>query len=104
MTSMSRVMTVTRVAWHPREHARTLGAQPRLVHEGGGVHGPVQELLVQQDAVDALHCGSTRSRLFGPESAVFIIVFHPSSVLVTVRAKKKNPNFSGQEIIMVVVP
>ena len=97
-------MTVTRLAWHPREHARTLdvvddrvqeeGAlQPRLVplrvHEGG-VHGPVQELLVEQDTVDVLHCGSTQNRLFGQESAVLIIVFHPSSVLVTVRAKKKN--------------
>ena len=68
MTSMSCVITVTRLAWHPREHARTVdvvddrvkeeGAlQPRLVplhvHEGG-VHGPVQEHLVEQDAVDVL--------------------------------------------------
>ena len=58
-------MTVAKPALHPRDHARTLvvvddvvheeGAlRPRLeplrVHEGG-VHGPVQELLVEQDAV-----------------------------------------------------
>ena len=75
-------MTVTRLALHPREHARTLdvaddriheeGAlQPRIVplrvHEGG-VHGRVQELLVEQDAVGELHCGSTQNRLFGPEN------------------------------------
>ena len=65
MTSMSCVMTVPRLAWHPPEHARTLdvtsdwvqeeGAlQPRLVplrvHEGG----VQQELLVEQDAVAPL--------------------------------------------------
>ena len=81
LTSVSCVMTVTRLAWHPGEHAWTLdivddrvqeeGAlQPRLVplrvHEGG-VRGTVQKLLVEQDAVDVLeqdavdvlHCGST---------------------------------------------
>ena len=45
--------------------------QPRLVplrvHEGG-VHGPVQELLVEQDAVDVLHCGSTQNSCVGPEN------------------------------------
>ena len=80
VTSMPGVVTVPRLAWHPREHAQTLdvvddrvqeeGAlQPRLVplrvHEGG-VHGPVQELQVEQDAVDVLHCGSTQNRLFAP--------------------------------------
>ena len=39
--------------------------------------GPAQELLVEQDAVDVLQCGSTQNRLFGPESAVLVIVFHP---------------------------
>ena len=38
--------------------------QPRLVpirvHEGG-VHGPVQELLVEQDSVDVLHCVWTQN-------------------------------------------
>ena len=105
LPSVSCVVAVARLAWRPREHTRAPhieddrdqkeGAlQPRLVplrvHEGSGVHGPVQELLVEQDAVDALHYGSTQGRLFGPESAVFIIVFHPSSVLVTVRAKNNN--------------
>ena len=98
---MSCVVAVTRVAWRPREHTwdehveddrvQQEGAlQPRLVplrvHEGG-VHGPVQVLLVEQDAVDVLHCGTTqKKRLFGPddESAVLIIVLHTSSVLVTV--------------------
>ena len=62
LTSVSCVMTVTRLAWRPREHTwaphveddrvQQEGAlQPRLVplrvHEGG-VHGPVQELLVEQ--------------------------------------------------------
>ena len=75
-------MAVTRLAWRPREltwaphveddRVQQEGAlQPRLVplhvHEGG-VHGPVQKLLVEQDAVDVLeqdavdvlHCGSTQ--------------------------------------------
>ena len=30
------------------------------IHEGG-VHGPVQILLVDQDAVDVLHCGSAQN-------------------------------------------
>ena len=111
---MSCVVAVTRVAWRPREHTwdehveddrvQQEGAlQPRLVplrvHEGG-VHGPVQELLVEQDAVDVLeqdavdvlHCGTTqKKRLSGPgdESAVLIIVLPSSSVLVTVHHKKK---------------
>ena len=111
---MSCVVAVTRLAWRPREHTwdehveddrvQQEGAlQPRLVplrvHEGG-VHGPVQELLVEQDAVDVLEqdavdvlrCGTTqKKRLFGPgdESAVLIIVLHTSSVLVTVHQKKK---------------
>ena len=86
LTSVSCVMAVTRLAWRPREHTRdphveddrvqNEGAlQPRLVplrvHEGG-VHGPVQELLVEQDAVDVLHCGSTQKT-------------------VTVRASEKKP-------------
>ena len=79
---VSCVMAVMKLAWCPREHTRDPhveddrvqkeGAlQPRLVplrvHEGG-VHGPVQKLLVEQDAVDVLeqdavdvlHCGSTQ--------------------------------------------
>ena len=104
---------VTKLAWRPRQHTwaphvedgrvQQEGAlQPRLVplrvHEGG-VHGPVQKLLVEQDAVDVpeqdavdvFHYGSTKKRLFGPddESAVLIIVLHTSSALVTVRASKK---------------
>ena len=81
---------------------RRVRLQPRLVplrvHEGG-VHGPVQVLLVEQDAVDVLeqdavdvlHCGTTqKKRLIGPgdESAVLITVLHTSSVLVTVQKKK----------------
>ena len=99
-------MAVTRLAWRPREHTRDPhveddrvqkeGAlQPRLVplrvHEGG-VDGPVAVDVLEQDAVDVLHCGSTqKKRLFGPsdESAMLIIVLHTSSVLVTARAKKK---------------
>ena len=54
-----------------------------------------RKLLVEQDAVDVLHCGSTqKNRLFGPgdESAVLIIVLHTSPVLVTVhKEKKKTP-------------
>ena len=80
--SVSCVVAVAMLAWCPREHTRDPhveddrvqqeGAlQPRLVplrvHEGG-VHGPVQKLLVEQDAVDVLeqdavdvlHCGSTQ--------------------------------------------
>ena len=114
-------MAVTRLAWRPREHTRAPhveddrvqqeGAlQPRLVplrvHEGG-VHGPVQKLLVEQDAVDVLHCGSTqKKRLFGPgdESAVLIIVLHTSSVLVTVHQKKKAKINSDRKIIMAIFP
>ena len=77
---MSCVMTVTSagLASAPGVHESTPWApdivddrvqeegalQPRLVqlrvHEGG-VHGPVQELVVEQDAVDVLHCGSTQN-------------------------------------------
>ena len=74
LTSVSCVVAVAMLAWCPREHTRAphieddrvqkKGAlQPRLVplrvHEGG-VHGPVQKLLVEQDAADVLHCGSTQ--------------------------------------------
>ena len=60
----------SKLALHPCEHAEILdivddrvheeGAlQPRLVplrvHEDG-MHAPVQELLVEQDAVGELHC------------------------------------------------
>ena len=120
MISMSCVMTVTRLAWHPREHTwapdivddrvQEEGAlQPRLVplrvHQGG-LHGPAQELLLEEDAVDVLHCGSTqKKRLFGPgdESAVLIIVLHTSSVLVTVHKKKAKIN-SDRKIIMAIFP
>ena len=89
-------MAVTRLAWRPRQHT---WAPHVRVHESG-VHGPVQKLLVEQDAVDVLEqdavdvllCGSTqKKRLFGPgdESAFLIIVLHTSSVLVTVRASKE---------------
>ena len=72
LTSVSCVMAVARLACCPREHTRDPhveddrvqkeGAlQPRLVplrvHEGG-VHGPVQKLLVEQDAVDVLEQGA----------------------------------------------
>ena len=79
-------MAVTWLAWCPREHTpaphieydrvQQEGAlQPRLVplrvHECGA-HGPVQKLLVEQDAVDVLeqdavdvlHCGSTQKTAF----------------------------------------
>ena len=67
--------------------------QPRLVPlrvQEGGVHGPVQELLVEQDAMSELHCGSTQNSLFGPENGdqgavLLFIVFHQSSMFVTVR-------------------
>ena len=81
--------------------------QPRLiplrVHEGG-VHGPVQELLVEQDTVGELHCGSTQNRLLGPERAVSISVVHPSSVLVTVRAKKKKHENTAKKSLWLLVP
>ena len=74
------------------------------------MHGPVQKLLVEQDAVDVLeqdavdvlHCGTTqKKRLFGPgdDSAVLIIVLHTSSVLVTVHQKKKAKINSARKII-----
>ena len=52
-----------------------------------------------------LHCEPTQNRLFGPESEVLIIGFHPSYVLVTIRAETYF--FSEkycQEIIMVALP
>ena len=71
-------MTVARLGLQPREHdvvddgVHEEGAlRPRLVqlrvHEGG-VHGLVQDVLVEQDAVGELHCGSTQTRLSGPEN------------------------------------
>ena len=114
-------MTVTRLAWHPREHARTLdvvddrvleeGAlQPRLVplrvHEGG-VHGPVKELLVEQVAVDVLQNGSTQNRMFGPEngdwSAVWIFVFS-SIICACHRSRKKKIREMLPKIIMAALP
>ena len=109
---LSCVMAVTRLAWCPREHTgaphieddrvKKEGAlQPRLVplrvHEGG-VHVPEQNVdVLEQDAVDALHCGSTQKNGCLDQnmatSAVFIIVLHTSSVLVTVRATKKFQNY-----------
>ena len=78
LTSVSCVVAVAVLAWYTRaphvedDRVQKEGAlQPRLVplrvHESG-VHGPVQKLLVEQDAVDVLeqdavdvlHCGSTQ--------------------------------------------
>ena len=81
LTSVSCVVAVARLVWRPKEHTaphieddrvqKECALQPRLVplrvHEGG-VHGPVQKLLDEQDAVDVLeqdvvdvlHCGSTQ--------------------------------------------
>ena len=110
MISMSCVLTVTKLAWRPRQHhcaphieddrVQKEGAlQPRLVPlrvHVGGVHGPAQELLVEQDAADVLEqdavCGSTQNGCSDQKMAMRVqccIVFHQSSVLVTVRAKKK---------------
>ena len=84
LTSVSCVGAVAMLAWCPREHTQAPqieddrvekeGAlQPRLVplrlHKGG-VHGPVQKLLVKQDDVDVLeqdavhvlHYGSTQKK------------------------------------------
>ena len=81
--SLSCVVTVAKLALHPREQAETMdiagdrdheeGAlRPRLVplreHEGG-VRAAVQELLVEQDAVGELHCGSTQPGLSGNQMA-----------------------------------
>ena len=122
LTSVSCAMTVTRLAMHPREHARTLDVADDRVNEDdalrprfvplrvhrGGVHGIVQELLVEQDAVGQLHCGSTQIRLFGPEngdqSAPLFIVFHQSSVFVAFREKNICQDKCCQEIIMVSSP
>ena len=79
---VSSAMTVTKLALHPRERARVLDVVDHRVHEEGplrsrlvplrvhegGVHGPVQELLVGQDAVGELNCGSTQIKLSGPEN------------------------------------
>ena len=77
-------MAVARLTWRPREHTWTPdivdgrvqkeGAlQTRLVplrvHEGG-VHGPVQELLVEQDAVDVLQCGSIQNSCLDQKMAI----------------------------------
>ena len=84
LTSVSCVVAVAMLAWCPRERTRDPhvdddraqkeGAlQPRLVPlrvNEGGVHEPVQKLLVEQDAVDVLeqdavdvlHCGSTQKK------------------------------------------
>ena len=83
LTSVSCVMAVAMLAWRPREHTRAPHIEdvrvqkkgallPRLVPlrvHVGGVHGPVQKLFVEQDAVDVLeqdavdvlHCGSTQN-------------------------------------------
>ena len=98
--SLSCVMTVTRLALHPRELAETWdivddrvhgeGAlRPRLVPfrvHGGGVHAPVLELLVEQDAADELHC-----RLHQPKWRLVFSVsidLRLSSVVVIVHASE----------------
>ena len=62
---LSCVTAVLRLAWRPREHTWALDvADDRIQEEGalqlrlvplpvheGGVHGPVQKLLVKQDAI-----------------------------------------------------
>ena len=61
------------------------------------MHGPVQKLLVEQDAVEVLEQDAVgRASLWtdqkngcGDESAVLTIVLHTSSVLVTVHQKKR---------------
>ena len=68
---VSCVITATRLALHPREHAGTLDVVDDGVHKvgalrtrlvplrvyEGGVHALAQELLVEQEAVGDLHCG-----------------------------------------------
>ena len=65
-------MTITRLALHPREHASTVDVVDDRVHEEGA-------LQVEQDAASERHKTGC---------AVLIIFFHPTSVCVTVRAKK----------------
>ena len=82
---VSCAMTVTRLALRPREHAETLdnvddrvhaeGAlRPRLVplrvYEGG-VHAPVQELLIEQDAGD-LNCKGFPSPKHGVDECLSV--------------------------------
>ena len=113
MISMSCGMTVTKLALHPREHAETLDVVDDRVHEEGavrpslaplrvhegGVHGPVQELLVEQDAVDVLHCGSTQNRLFGPERAICACHSSRKNKITIFFQEKYCP-----EIIMIALP
>ena len=128
LTSVSCVMAVTRLAWRPREHTRNPhveddrvqkeGAlQPRLVplrvHEGG-VHGPAQKVLVEQDAVDVLEQdavgidtknGCSDHNIVRLTSAVLIIVLHTSSVhhqCLSPFVHKKAKINSDREIIMAI--
>ena len=109
----TRFSVTVRSREHPLRRAGACG-RPNCVHEDG-VPGPVQELRVEQDAVDVieqgavdvLHCGSTKNGCLKKKmamSAVLIIVFHPSSVPVTVRAPKKKSGKCNQEFIMVALP
>ena len=94
---VSCVMTITKSALHPREHAKTLDIVGDRVHEQsalfprivplrvheGGVHAPAQQLLGEQDAAGELRwiaptglCGQP----IGDCCAVFSIALHHSSV------------------------
>ena len=92
-----------------------IALQPRLVplrvHESG-VHGLVQKLLVEQDAVDmleqdavdVLHCGSTqKERLFRPEHGDECSVDHRASHIICAchrsRNKKNAKMVSDREIL-----
>ena len=81
-------MTIAGLTLHPREHLDIVadrfhedGAlRPRLVplrvHEGG-VHAPVQERLVEQDAVGKLCCGPTQPGFLGNQwRLLYYNVFH----------------------------
>ena len=104
---VSCAMTITRLALHPREHARTQdivddrvqeeGALRQLlvpprVHEGG-VHAPVKELLVEQDAAAEFHCGSIQLGCFDNQLATVVQCFPSFCInhqcLSSVMLKKK---------------
>ena len=95
-------MTVKRLTLHLREHARTpdivddcINAEgalrpllaPLRVHRGS-VRTCTKELLVEQDAVGELHCGSTQPGCLDNQMATAVQCF-PSFNLPEIIAKKK---------------
>ena len=83
--------------WVHEEGALRPFLVPLCVHEGG-VHAPVQEPLVEQDAVGELHCVSTQSGCLDHQMATGVQCF-TSIICVCHHSHLKNAgNITGNNV------